>query len=221
MMRCIKRGFGLFFLCLAFLLSGCSSLNTSEATRLVTNLLQARAGVPAPTAEKLAQVAHLQVTFENGANIYMALGRVNPDNSLTWVSSEGALLTTLNLRPVSSAGWPVNLDQVKPLSADPVAAGTLNQSQTLPFYYRVDVAPADYRMAALGEYHRVMADEFQNAFGVESVEVFEETWLVKDLGFNSVNRYQVATSGAVLAADVQLHPDFPRLKLSLASYGAN
>ena len=76
-------------------------------------------------------------------------------------------------------------------------------------------------MAALGEYRRVMADEFQNAFGSESVEVFEETWQLKDLGFNSVNRYQVATSGAVLAADVQLHPDFPRLKLSLASYGAN
>ena len=120
MMRYKKRGFGLFFLCLAFLFSGCSSLNTSEATRLVTNLWQARSGVPAPTAEKLAQVAYLQVTFENGANIYMALGRVNPDNSLTWVSSEGALLTTLNLRPVSSAGWPVNLDQVQPLSADPV-----------------------------------------------------------------------------------------------------
>lgn len=221
MMRWKKRGFGLFFLCSIFLLSGCSSVNTSETARLVTNLWQARAGVPAPTSEKLAQIAHLKVSFENGADIYMALGRVNADNSLTWVSSEGALLTTLNLRPVSSAGWPVNLDQVQPLSADPVAAGTLSQSQTLPFYYRVDVAPADYRMAALGEYRRVMADEFQNTFGAESVEVFEENWQLTDLGFNSTNRYQVATSGAVLAADIQLHPDFPRLKLSLASYGAN
>ena len=99
MMRYKKRGFGLFFLCLAFLLSGCSSLNTSEATRLVTNLWQARAGVPAPTAEKLAQVAHLLVTFENGANIYMALGRVNPDNSLTWVSSEGGVVDNFKLAP--------------------------------------------------------------------------------------------------------------------------
>ena len=66
-----------------------------------------------------------------------------------------------------------------------------------------------------------MADEFQNTFGAESVEVFEENWQLTDLGFNSTNRYQVATSGAVLAADIQLHPDFPRLKLSLASYGAN
>ena len=221
MVQSKKRGFGLFFLCSAFLLSGCSSLNTSEATRLVTNLWQARAGVPAPTREKLAQIAHLQVTFENGASIFLALGRVNPDNSLTWVSSEGALLTTLNLRPVSSAGWPVDLDQVQPLSIDPVAAGTLSQSQTLPFYYRVDVAPSDYRMAALGEYYHITSGEFQNAFGSESVEVFEETWQLTDLGFNSVNRYQVASTGAVLAADVQLHPDFPRLKLSLASYGAN
>ena len=221
MMRLKKRGFGLFFLCSIFLLSGCSSVNTSEATRLVTNLWQARAGVPAPPHEKLAQIAHLQVTFENGASIFLALGRVNPDNSLTWVSSEGALLTTLNLRPVSSAGWPVDLDKVQPLSIDPVAAATLGQSQTLPFYYRVDVAPADYRMAALGEYYRIMSGEFQNAFGSEGVEVFEETWQLKDLGFNSVNRYQVASTGAVLAADVQLHPDFPRLKLRLASYGAN
>ena len=216
-----KKEVSASFFVFPFLFSGCSSLNTSEATRLVTNLWQARAGVPAPTAEKLAQIAHLQVTFENGASIFLALGRVNPDNSLTWVSAEGALLTTLNLRPVSSAGWSVNLDQVQPLSADPVAAGTLSQSQTLPFYYRVDVSPADYRLAALGEYRHLMTGEFQNTFGAESVEVFEETWQLKDLGFNSVNRYQVATSGAVLAADVQLHPDFPRLKLSLASYGAN
>lgn len=210
-----KGGASLLFLCL--ILSGCGALpaDMRASVELVGRLIQP---VPTISEDKLKSAGHLRVTFENRQTIYMVLGRINPDNSLTWASADGALMTTLNLRPIETSGFEVDLRRLQPMSQDPVALGQFDRAGRRDFYYRMDVRPADYRLVAQGNYRSDGTEPFTNRFTQVQTKRYIETWRLDRLDWQHQNEYWVAQDGVIVKSRVQLHPQQPMMELSLASY---